>query len=355
MIGKHVFSLSLFLVTASIVAPQAQAADYVTYLGPAYWDGHASAGWFTGYPYFYPQGSVDVTQVVDKPGFLGGTIQGYWDPMTLSLSGSLFQCLYLPHAFSCRGQSAAGALGWAYGDPYDIYASSESSTQLTFKVGDCPLRLDMGVNAWLGWHPLPSPQNYISLGGPLTHVHVTFKEQGSVAPTFEFEAEPSPTDDLIVPDASRSIYLTPGRIYILRTETGAWATTSSGDPDTRSSWTMVELSGWFTPIPKPEEDAIAKVQAAQAIVDQLPPDAFSNKNSAHALGNKMSGVLVLIHDHSYQEALNKLSHDILPKMNGCAESGQCDSNDWIVTCDSQARVYPLIQDAISLLTLRLTY
>lgn len=50
------------------------------------------------------------------------------------------------------------------------------------------------------------------------------------------------------------------------------------------------------------------------------------------------------------EALNKLEHDLLGKTNGCAESGAPDKNDWIKDCDAQTQVYPLIREAIELLT-----
>jgi hypothetical protein len=48
----------------------------------------------------------------------------------------------------------------------------------------------------------------------------------------------------------------------------------------------------------------------------------------------------------YSNALNKLQNDILPKMNGCAETGEPDKNDWIITCEEQSEIYPLIIETI---------
>jgi len=48
----------------------------------------------------------------------------------------------------------------------------------------------------------------------------------------------------------------------------------------------------------------------------------------------------------YQAALNKLENDILAKTDGCVESGEPDKNDWIITCEGQNEVYPLIMETI---------
>jgi hypothetical protein len=36
-------------------------------------------------------------------------------------------------------------------------------------------------------------------------------------------------------------------------------------------------------------------------------------------------------------------------MDGCALGGEVDQSDWIMNCDAQAKVYPLIMDAIEIL------
>jgi hypothetical protein len=57
----------------------------------------------------------------------------------------------------------------------------------------------------------------------------------------------------------------------------------------------------------------------------------------------------MIDEGLYQDALNKLKNDILQKTDGCAETGQPDKNDWILTCEDQEKVYPLVLRAIELL------
>ena len=51
------------------------------------------------------------------------------------------------------------------------------------------------------------------------------------------------------------------------------------------------------------------------------------------------------------EALDKLGNDIVAKTNGCAESdtGEPDRNDWLITCEAQDQVYPLLMQAVGLL------
>ena len=56
----------------------------------------------------------------------------------------------------------------------------------------------------------------------------------------------------------------------------------------------------------------------------------------------------------YDEALDKLQNDILQKTNGCAEIGQPAKNDWIITCDAQSQIYPLIMETIDYLTAFMT-
>jgi len=65
--------------------------------------------------------------------------------------------------------------------------------------------------------------------------------------------------------------------------------------------------------------------------------------------NKIEATLVMIEEGLYAEALDKLEHDILKKTDGYAETGAPDKTDWIVDCEAQAEVYPLIVYAIEFL------
>jgi len=106
----------------------------------------------------------------------------------------------------------------------------------------------------------------------------------------------------------------------------------------------------FTTIDMPPEDAAVEALInVQAVINQLPPESLHNKNSANALINKIDAALAMIDAGLYQETLDKLENDILKKTDGCAETGMPDSNDWIITCESQSEVYPIVVHAIELL------
>ncbi len=81
----------------------------------------------------------------------------------------------------------------------------------------------------------------------------------------------------------------------------------------------------------------------------LPDDVFKNPKNRNALTNKIKAALGKIDEGLYEEALNKLTRDILAKTDGCAEIGFPDKNDWIRDCDSQNKVYPFIIEVITLL------
>ncbi|MHC4076182.1 MAG: GLUG motif-containing protein [Planctomycetota bacterium] len=83
-----------------------------------------------------------------------------------------------------------------------------------------------------------------------------------------------------------------------------------------------------------------------AVDIMLDPNSLKNANMANALSNKIDEVLAMIEAGNYQAALKKLENDILKKTDGCANNGQPDKNDWIVTCQQQGRIYPLIMETI---------
>jgi hypothetical protein len=85
---------------------------------------------------------------------------------------------------------------------------------------------------------------------------------------------------------------------------------------------------------------------ADAVETMLNPESLKNKNMKNALLNKINEVLKMIEEGNYTSALSKLEHDILAKMNGCGETGEPDKNDWIITCEQQNQIYPLIIETI---------
>ncbi|MFC1762660.1 hypothetical protein ACFL6U_11340 [Planctomycetota bacterium] len=98
-----------------------------------------------------------------------------------------------------------------------------------------------------------------------------------------------------------------------------------------------------------EEAVIETIHKAQDVVIGLPQAALLNKNSANALINKLNVVLMLTEIEFYELASDKLLNDVLRKMDGCANQGEPDRNDWILTCEAQTEVYPLLIQALELL------
>ncbi len=89
---------------------------------------------------------------------------------------------------------------------------------------------------------------------------------------------------------------------------------------------------------------------ADAVDAMLDPDTLKNKNMKNALLNKINAVQKMLDAGRYEEALNKLQNDILQKTDGCAETGRPDKNDWIITCEGQSVVYPLVIETIEHVT-----
>jgi hypothetical protein len=83
-----------------------------------------------------------------------------------------------------------------------------------------------------------------------------------------------------------------------------------------------------------------------AVETLLSPESLKNKNMKNSLMNKIDDALEMIDKGLYKVALNKLENDILQKTNGCGRTGQPDKNDWIITCEQQSQVYPLIIETI---------
>ena len=97
------------------------------------------------------------------------------------------------------------------------------------------------------------------------------------------------------------------------------------------------------------EGAIRALLNARQVIGELDPQILKNgSETSDSMINKIDAVLGMIYpdDGSYGNALNKLINDIWEHTNGCAAGGSPDSNDWILTCEGQGQVYPLIMEAI---------
>jgi len=95
--------------------------------------------------------------------------------------------------------------------------------------------------------------------------------------------------------------------------------------------------------------ATEAVSETIALINDIPVENFRNVNLSNALTNKLNAVLKMITNEQYEQALNKLTTDILPKTDGCALYGISDKKDWIETCEEQEPVYNYILETIELL------
>jgi len=97
-------------------------------------------------------------------------------------------------------------------------------------------------------------------------------------------------------------------------------------------------------------DAIVEeLMVAVETINGLDPGDFKNRNNAKTLVNKINAALKKIEKGDYDKAIKKLEKDVLAKMDGCANSGAPDKNDWLRTCEAQEAVYPSVAQAIELL------
>jgi hypothetical protein len=81
-------------------------------------------------------------------------------------------------------------------------------------------------------------------------------------------------------------------------------------------------------------------------INDLETGSLKNKNMKNTLTNKINAVLGQIDAGECEEALDKLTNDLLAKTNGCAEGTEPDANDWLITCEAQGLVYPILMEAI---------
>ena len=90
------------------------------------------------------------------------------------------------------------------------------------------------------------------------------------------------------------------------------------------------------------------VDEVKDVIDDLPASAFS-KNAdqrVNALSSKLDAVAKMIDDGDYQDAIDKLEQDIIPKMDG-VEQGN--AKDWITDPDAQQELCGMLQALIDYL------
>ena len=100
-----------------------------------------------------------------------------------------------------------------------------------------------------------------------------------------------------------------------------------------------------------QDQVIQILRQAISTINALPGSLFKNPKMRNEFTHKINEVLEEIEERDYKEALEKLQHDILAKMDGCATNGVPDKNDKITDCGAQGQVSPLIRQAIQILQL----
>jgi hypothetical protein len=98
------------------------------------------------------------------------------------------------------------------------------------------------------------------------------------------------------------------------------------------------------------DDFIDPLMRAIIELNGLDDGDFKHLSDSDVLTQKIIVVLLnYLKGNIDQSMLDKLTDDIGGKMDGCAEKGDVDANDWIINCPAQDKVYPYIQEAIAAL------
>jgi len=98
----------------------------------------------------------------------------------------------------------------------------------------------------------------------------------------------------------------------------------------------------------------ALLDQAVGLVRGFAAASFTNPDSRSKLIDELEATIALLHAETYQDALNKLLNDILPRIDGCAKTGQRDSTDWIIPCEAQVQVHGPVSEAIELVRFLVT-
>lgn len=137
---------------------------------------------------------------------------------------------------------------------------------------------------------------------------------------------------------------------------GPLTATPSFTPDTAGTYeaTLIVYDGYDYSTPDSAIITVVSIPDAATntveetidAVNAMDPAIFSNPNIGNALTNKLNSILDLIAAGEYQEALDKLNNDILPKTDGCTLRGEPDKQDWIDDCAEQEVVYDYVMKII---------
>ncbi|MDY6853563.1 MAG: SBBP repeat-containing protein [Thermodesulfobacteriota bacterium] len=97
------------------------------------------------------------------------------------------------------------------------------------------------------------------------------------------------------------------------------------------------------------------LEKAITTIDDLDDDDFKSGLLRGILLKRINSALSTYEKGFTNIALVQLKYDVIEKMDGCAKRGEPDTglilyeNDWLITCDAQNNLYPLIADVIDIL------
>jgi len=84
-------------------------------------------------------------------------------------------------------------------------------------------------------------------------------------------------------------------------------------------------------------------------IKELGPESFINEGLVAELIHAIDDVFMMLDEGMYYEALVFLEDNILARTDGCANIGEPDEDDWIISFEGQESVYSLVLDSIELL------
>lgn len=97
------------------------------------------------------------------------------------------------------------------------------------------------------------------------------------------------------------------------------------------------------------DSATGACQELQTLVEKVPNSAFSNPQHKKNITKKLNDIIRAIGDCNYPSALDK-TLSLVGKTDGCYESMNPDTNDWITNCPSQTEVFLGLLDIIDQIT-----
>ncbi len=98
-----------------------------------------------------------------------------------------------------------------------------------------------------------------------------------------------------------------------------------------------------------QDAASAALQDTIDAINSLENEHFKHRILKRTLTRRINLALRMIDRERFAIAWHILRLTVLPRTDGCANNGEPDRRDWIITCEGQDQVYPLITETIGYL------